>query len=76
MENKEMSAGQWALTLFLTNLPLIGIVLLIVWAVGSDENLSRKNYSKGALILYAIVFALMIMVVIFGGLAFLGFADY
>ena len=76
MENKEMSPGQWAITLFLTNLPLIGIVLLIVWAVGSDENLSRKNYSKGALILYAILFALMIMVVIFGGLAFLGFADY
>lgn len=62
MENNEMSPGQWALTLFLSNLPLIGLVLLIVWAVGDDSNVVRKNYAKGALILYAIVLAITMMV--------------
>jgi hypothetical protein len=72
MENNEMSPGQWALTLFLTNLPMIGIVLLIVWAVGNDDNVTRRNFAKGALILYAIIISLAIMFFIFGGLAILG----
>lgn len=72
MENNEMRPGQWALTLFLASLPMIGFILLIVWAVGDDSNLSRKNFAKGSLILYVIFLACGIMFLIFGGLALLG----
>ena len=76
MKNKEMSPGQWALTLFISNLPLIGLVLLIVWAVGDDTNVIRRNYAKGALILYAIALVLTIMFFVLGGLAILGLSNY
>ena len=72
MENNEMSPGQWALTLFLASLPMIGFILLIVWAVGDDSNLSRKNFAKGSLILYVIFLSFGILFLIFGGLALLG----
>ena len=72
MENKEMSPSDWVLTLFLVSLPLIGFILLIVWAVGDDSNLTRKNFAKGSLILYAIILSLTIVFFIFGGLALLG----
>jgi len=75
MENKVMSPGEWALTIFLTGLPLIGLVLLIVWAVGDDSNLSRKNYAKGSLILYAIAIAFGIVFLVFGGLAIFGLSQ-
>ena len=72
MENKEMSPSDWVLTLFLAGLPMVGFILLIVWAVGDDSNITRKNFAKGSLILYAIVLSLTIVFFIFGGLALLG----
>lgn len=72
MENNEMSPKDWVLTLFLTSLPMVGFILLIVWAVGDDSNLTRKNFAKGSLILYAIILSLTIIFFIFGGLALLG----
>jgi len=72
MENNEMRPQDWALTLFLTSLPVVGFILLIVWAVGDDSNLTRKNFAKGSLILYAIILSLTIAFFIFGGLALLG----
>lgn len=71
-----MSPGQWALTLFLTSLPMVGFILLIVWALGDDNNLSRKNFAKGSLILYAIILSLVVVFFIFGGIALLGLSDY
>ncbi len=71
-----MSPGQWALTLFLTSLPMIGFILLIVWAVGDDSNLTRKNFAKGSLILFAIAISLTILFLVFGGLAFLSLGDF
>ena len=67
-----MSPKDWVLTLFLTSLPMVGFILLIVWAVGDDSNLTRKNFAKGSLILYAIILSLTIIFFIFGGLALLG----
>lgn len=72
MENKEMSPSDWVLTLFLASLPMVGFILLIVWAVGDDSNVTRKNFAKGSLILYAIILSLTIVFFIFGGLALLG----
>ena len=46
-----MTVGQWFLTVFLTNLPCIGIILLFVWGFGNEEGKrSRANYCKAMLI--------------------------
>jgi len=67
MSNSEMSPKDWALTLFLTGLPVIGLILLFIWAFGSGANPVKMNYAKGALILTAIIIVLYILIfMIFG----------
>ena len=52
-------------------IPLVNIVMTIVWAFGSNTNPNKANYFKAALILFAIVMAiyLVLAVVIFGSIA-------
>ncbi|MGK0487938.1 MAG: putative membrane protein YqjE [Candidatus Endobugula sp.] len=59
--NQEVSIGQWALTIFLTAIPMVGLILLIVWAVNSDTPKSKSNWAKAMLIFYVIgaVFAIL-----------------
>ncbi len=63
-QSAEMTTGQWALTIFLSGLGFIGIILLFVWAFGSDTPPNKRNYSRGMLILYAISIGLAILMVI------------
>jgi uncharacterized membrane protein len=70
---KVMSYGDWALTIFIAALPLIGLIMLLVWAFGSDTDIVKKNWAKGKLLLaligFIIAFAFLFF---FGGLAMLG----
>jgi len=63
-----ISFGEWFLTLFLTAIPLVGIVLLFVWAFSSTTNPSKSNWAKAGLAWAAIVLVLylIIFVVIMG----------
>ena len=66
--SNEVSFGEWFLTLFLVAIPLVGIVLLFVWAFGSTTNPSKANWAKASLAWAAIgiVLYLLIFVVIIG----------
>ncbi len=66
--SNEVSFGEWFLTIFLTAIPLVGIVLLFVWAFGSTTNPSKANWAKASLAWAAIgiVIYLIIFVVILG----------
>ena len=57
-ENKAMSVGDWIITMIVTAIPLVGFIMLFVWAFGSGTNLSKKNWAKAALIFYAIIIVL------------------
>ncbi|CAI8349101.1 MAG: Uncharacterised protein [Polaribacter sp. SA4-10] len=57
-ENKTMSVGDWIITMIVTAIPLVGFIMLFVWAFSSDTNLSKKNWAKAALIFYAIIMVL------------------
>jgi len=63
-QSAEMTTGQWALTIFLSGLGIIGIILLFVWAFGSDTQPNKRNYARGMLILYAISLGLCILMLI------------
>ncbi len=58
---ENMTVGQWALTVFLSSLGLIGIILLFVWAFSSDTPQPKKNYARGMLIIQAIVLGVVIL---------------
>jgi hypothetical protein len=67
-QSGEVSFGEWFLTIFLTAIPLVGIVLLFVWAFSATTNPSKANWAKASLVWagIGIVLYLLIFVVILG----------
>lgn len=63
-QEEEMTIGKWILTLFVTNLGLIGLVFLFIWGFG-DGPKARQNYCKAYLIWTAIGIALVVLFYIF-----------
>jgi len=65
----DVSIGEWVVTLLITALPLIGLIMLFVWAFGEGANVSKKNWAIAMLIWYAIGIVLAILfVIIFGAI--------
>lgn len=68
-----MSTKDWVITLLIRVIPIVGLVMLFVWAFGSGENPNKSNWAKAVLIWMAIglVFGL-IFFAIFGSIIFAG----
>ena len=66
-----VSVKEWLITNLIMMIPLVNIVMMLVWAFGSNTNPNKANYFKAALILFAIVMViyLVLAVVIFGSVA-------
>ena len=66
-----VSVKEWLLTNLILMIPLVNIVMMFVWAFSSNTNPNKANYFKAALILFAIVMViyLVLAVVIFGSIA-------
>lgn len=64
---KPMSVKDWLVTLLLMAIPIVGIVLLFVYAFGNNENVNKQNWAKAQLIMLAIVFAIVIFCLILFG---------
>ena len=66
MNNDEvMTTGQWMLTTLIMAIPLVGIVMVFVWAFGNGNN-NRKNYCRATLIWTLIGIALWILLIVLG----------
>jgi hypothetical protein len=63
---KPVTVGQWLLTFLLLCIPIVNIILLFVWAFGSNTPISKANWAKAALIwvLISIVFYVLLFVII------------
>ncbi|MDZ4956994.1 hypothetical protein GNF51_14530 [Clostridium perfringens] len=68
--SQPMTLKDWIITLLLMLIPIANIVLMFVWAFGSNVNKSKKTYFQASLIMTAIgiVFFLIFGSVIFGAL--------
>ena len=66
-----VSIKEWLITNLIMMIPLVNIVMMLVWAFGSNTNPNKANYFKAALILFAIVMViyLVLAVVLFGSVA-------
>lgn len=65
-----VSVGNWLLTTFLMCIPVINLILLFVWAFGSNTEVSKSNWAKAALIWMVLGIVLTVAIgVLFGGLA-------
>jgi hypothetical protein len=68
--NRTIDPQEWALTIFISTLPLIGFIMLLIWAFSNDTNIHKKNWAKGTLIIYVISLVIVFsFLFFFGGLA-------
>ncbi len=64
-DKNHVSFWFWMFALFITALPCIGTVMVIVWAfVG--ENQSRKNYFRAVIAWYLIISMIWIAIMVLG----------
>ena len=62
-----VTVGDWVLTYLIAAIPLVGIIMLFIWAFGHDTNPNKANWAKAALIWAAIAIGIYItFAVIFG----------
>jgi len=65
-----MSYKEWALTIFIASLPLIGFIMVLIWAFDSTTNIHKKNWAKGNLLIMVIIMIVVIsFLFLFGGMA-------
>jgi heme/copper-type cytochrome/quinol oxidase subunit 2 len=62
-----VSVGSWMWMMFVTAIPVIGWIMILVWAF-TGQNESRKNYYR-AILAWMLVFAALILgLILIGGL--------
>jgi hypothetical protein len=54
-----MSVKDWIITILIAAIPLVGFVMMFVWAFGSNENPNKANWAKAGLIWIAVGMVLM-----------------
>ena len=65
-----VSTGDWLLTTFLAGIPIVGLIMLIVWAFGGGAPQSKANWAKAMLIWTVLAMVLAGAVIFF--VVFLG----
>ena len=69
---RPLNYKEWALYIFLTSLPLIGLILLLVWAFSDSGNVNRREWARGYLLLFVIgIVIILLFLFLFGGIALL-----
>lgn len=73
VDNSVMTIKDWLITMLITAIPLVGIVMLFVWAFSDGTNVNKSNYAKATLIWFVIVAIIsIIFAIMFFGLIFSG----
>ena len=70
-QSNHMSVGNWFWTIFISGLPLIGLIMLFVWGFSSETDPSKKNWAKAMLLfqLIALIFVFFLFTLgVFGAM--------
>ena len=60
-DNSPMSIGDYLVSMLLTMIPVVGIILLFVWAFSSGTNTNKSNWAKAMLVFMAVIVVLYFM---------------
>lgn len=66
---KPLSVKEWLITLLIIAIPVVGLVMLFVYAFGNNSNVNRQNWAKAQLIIVAIVLGFVVLGLIAYGIA-------
>lgn len=70
--NNDVTVGEWIVATLVMAIPFVNIIMMFVWAFGSNTKPSKANYFKAALIMTAISLALSFLIVAVFGVAIFG----
>ena len=75
MENStnqvSVKTGEWVLTFLIVSIPLVGFIMLFVWAFGNGTNESKANWAKASIIWFLIIIGIYVLfALIFGAAMF------
>ncbi|MDQ0045871.1 heme/copper-type cytochrome/quinol oxidase subunit 2 [Paenibacillus polymyxa] len=59
-----VSFKEWMISLLLMAIPVVGIIMLFVWAFSGSTNPSKANYAKAGLLWAAIVIVIYIIMAV------------
>ncbi|MBI2421276.1 MAG: hypothetical protein HYV27_00505 [Candidatus Hydrogenedentes bacterium] len=59
-----VSTGDWLLTTFLAGIPIVGLIMLVVWAFGGGAPQSKANWAR-AMLIWAVLAMLLAGAVMF-----------
>jgi len=65
--NQPMSIGDWIITFIITYIPLVGFIMLFVWAFGDGTHPSKKTWAQATLII--MVVGVILAIIFFGIIA-------
>ena len=54
VSSETVSLGDWIVTMILSGIPIVGLIMILVWAFGGGAKPSKKNYAR-ALIIVALI---------------------
>jgi heme/copper-type cytochrome/quinol oxidase subunit 2 len=68
MENeKPVSVLNWMMTQLLTAIPVIGLIMLFVWAFGGGAEISKRNWARATLLWAVISIVLFVLLALIVG---------
>ena len=75
MENStnqvSVKTGELILTFLIVSIPLVGFIMLFVWAFGNGTNESKANWAKASIIWFLIIIGIYVLfALIFGAAMF------
>ena len=56
-----MSTKDWVITFLISGIPIVGIVMIFIWAFGDNTNPNKANWAKATLVMVLIVIAIYIL---------------
>ena len=57
-QSPTVSLGDWLITILLSCIPLVGFIMLFVWAFSSSTPPSKANWAKATLVFFLVVMVL------------------
>jgi len=69
-----VTTGDWFVTLFILAIPIIGFIMLFVWAFSGGTNPSKANWAKALLLWLVVIIAIYLFIIlVFGAALFSSF---
>mgnify|MGYP001294017411 CR=1 FL=1 len=61
-KTKVISTGNWLITKFLMQIPILNLILLLFWSFQKDQNYNKANWAKATLIVYVLRISFLIII--------------